>query len=115
MFKYRVAILDAILNNSKCSTMPAGHHSDSDSTLLPLPKSSITWFGGIFARLPPLAAGLYLYHSKILFFKTDNIKSYIRLRSNMYMFITSVTELHITKYTYASLTEAQGHLKMHIM
>ena len=38
--------------------MPAGHHSDSDSTLLPLPKSSITWFGGIFARLPPLAAGL---------------------------------------------------------
>ena len=38
--------------------MPAGHHSDSDSTLLPLPKSAITWFGGIFARLPPLAAGL---------------------------------------------------------
>ena len=38
--------------------MPAGHHSDSDSTLLPLPKSTITWFGGIFARLPPLAAGL---------------------------------------------------------
>ena len=38
--------------------MPAGHHSDSDSTLLPLPKSSITWFGGIFARLPPLAARL---------------------------------------------------------
>ena len=38
--------------------MPAGHHSDSDSTLLPLPKSSITWLGGIFARLPPLAAGL---------------------------------------------------------
>ena len=31
--------------------MPAGHHSDSDSTLLPLPKSAITWFGGIFARL----------------------------------------------------------------
>ena len=38
--------------------MPAGQHSDSDSTLRPLPKSSITWFGGIFARLPPLAAGL---------------------------------------------------------
>ena len=38
--------------------MPAGHHSDCDSTLLPLPKSSITWFGGIFARLPPLAARL---------------------------------------------------------
>ena len=38
--------------------MPGGHHSDSDSTLLPLPKSAITWFGGIFARLPPLAAGL---------------------------------------------------------
>ena len=38
--------------------MPAGHHSDSDSTLLPLPKSTITWFGGIFARLSPLAAGL---------------------------------------------------------
>ena len=38
--------------------MPAGHHSYSDSTLLPLPKSAITWFGGIFARLPPLAAGL---------------------------------------------------------
>ena len=38
--------------------MPAGHHSDSDSTLFPLPKSAITWFGGIFARLPPLAAGL---------------------------------------------------------
>ena len=31
--------------------MPAGHHSNSDSTLLPLPKSAITWFGGIFARL----------------------------------------------------------------
>ena len=31
--------------------MPAGHHSDSDSTLLPLPKSAITWFGGIFTRL----------------------------------------------------------------
>ena len=31
--------------------MPAGYHSDSDSTLLPLPKSAITWFGGIFARL----------------------------------------------------------------
>ena len=38
--------------------MPAGHHSNSDPTLLPLPKSSITWFGGIFARLPHLAAGL---------------------------------------------------------
>ena len=32
---YGVAILDAILNNSKSSMMPAGHHSDSDSTLLP--------------------------------------------------------------------------------
>ena len=31
--------------------IPAGRHSDSDSTLLPLPKSAITWFGGIFARL----------------------------------------------------------------
>ena len=51
MFQYGVAILDAILNNSKRSMMPAGHHSDSDSTLLPPPKSSITWFGGIFARL----------------------------------------------------------------
>ena len=40
--------------------MPDGHHSDSDSTLLPLPKSAITWFGGIFARLPPLAAGLHV-------------------------------------------------------
>ena len=39
--------------------MPAGHHSDSDSTLLPLPKSALTWFGGIFAMLPPLAARLY--------------------------------------------------------
>ena len=58
MFQYSVTILDAILNNSKRSMMPAGHHSDSDSTLLPLPKSAITWFGGIFARLPPLAAGL---------------------------------------------------------
>ena len=38
--------------------MPAGHHSDSDYTLLPLPKSAITWLGGIFARLPPLAARL---------------------------------------------------------
>ena len=38
--------------------MPAGHHSDSDSTVLPLPKSPITWLGGIFASLPPLAAGL---------------------------------------------------------
>ncbi len=46
------------MNNSKRSMMPAGYHSDSDSTLLPLPKSAITWFGGIFARLPPLAAGL---------------------------------------------------------
>ena len=52
-------MLDAILNNSKRSIMPAGHHSDSDSTLLPLPKSPITWFMGIFARLPPLAAGLH--------------------------------------------------------
>ena len=50
--------MDAILNNSKRSMMPAGHHSDSDSTLLPLPKSAITWLGGIFARLPPLAARL---------------------------------------------------------
>ena len=50
--------MDAILNNTKRSMMPAGHHSDSDSTLLPLPKSAITWFGGIFARLPPLAARL---------------------------------------------------------
>ena len=43
--------------------MPAGHHSDSDSTLLPLPKSAITWVGGIFARLREnayLAAGLQL-------------------------------------------------------
>ena len=38
----------------------AGHHSDSDSTLLPLPKSGTTWFGDIFARLTPLAAGLYM-------------------------------------------------------
>ena len=30
--------------------MPAGHHSDSDYTLLPLPKSAVTWLGGIFAR-----------------------------------------------------------------
>ena len=52
--------MDAILNNSKRSMMPAGHHSDSDSTLLPLPKSSITWLGGIFARLPPLAARLFM-------------------------------------------------------
>ena len=37
---------------------PSRHHSYYDSTLLPLPKSSITWLGGIFARLPPLAAGL---------------------------------------------------------
>ena len=50
--------MDAILNNSKRSMMPAGHHSDSDATLLPLPKSPITWFGSIFARLPPLAARL---------------------------------------------------------
>ena len=53
--------MDAILNNSKRSMMPAGYHSDSDYTLLPLPQSSITWFGGIFARLPPLAAGLLPY------------------------------------------------------
>ena len=58
MFQFGVTILDAILNNSKRSMMPAGHHSDSDSTLLPLPKSSVIWFGGIFARLPPLAVGL---------------------------------------------------------
>ena len=32
------------------SKMPAGHHSDSDSTLLPLLKSTLTCFGGIFAR-----------------------------------------------------------------
>ena len=55
---YRFAILDAILNNSKRSMIPAGYHSDSDSTPLPLQKSAITWFGGIFARLTPLAAGL---------------------------------------------------------
>ena len=48
---YRVAILDAILNYSKRSMMPAGHHSVSDSTLLPLPKSLITWFGGIFLTI----------------------------------------------------------------
>ena len=29
----------------------AGYHSDSDHTLLPLPKSAITWFGSISARL----------------------------------------------------------------
>ena len=34
--------LGAILKNSKRSKMPAGHHSDSDSTLLPLLKSTIT-------------------------------------------------------------------------
>ena len=45
------------MNNSKRSTMPAGHHSDSDSTLLPLPKSAIIWFGGIFENAY-LAAGL---------------------------------------------------------
>ena len=57
--------MDAILNNSKRSMIPAGHHSDSDSTVFPLPKSSITWFGGIFARLPPLAAGLLCHmHGK---------------------------------------------------
>ena len=38
------------LENSKRSKMPAGHHSDSDSTLLSLLKSTITCFGGIFAR-----------------------------------------------------------------
>ena len=61
MYYCGVAIFDAILNNSKRSIMPARHHSDSDSTLLPLPKSAITWFGGIFARLREnayLAAGL---------------------------------------------------------
>ena len=57
--------MDAILNNSKRSMMPAGHHSDYDSTLLPKPKSSITWFGGIFARLPPLAAGLLTWKDHI--------------------------------------------------
>ena len=54
------------MNNSKRSMMPAGHHSDSDSTLLPLPKSAITWFGGIFARLPPLAAGLLVGKQSII-------------------------------------------------
>ena len=43
---YGIAILDAILNNSTRSMMPYGHHLDSDSTLLPLTKSAITWFGG---------------------------------------------------------------------
>ena len=56
---YGVAILDALLNNSKRSLMPGGHHSDSDSTLLPPSSSAITWFGGNLARLAPLAAGLY--------------------------------------------------------
>ena len=51
--------------------MPAGYHSDSDSTLLPLPKSSITWFGGIFARLPPLAAGL----------APDNLEHVVKLKA----------------------------------
>ena len=55
--------MDAILNNSKRSMMPAGHHSDSDYTLLPLPKSAITWFGGIFARSPPLAARLKRHYA----------------------------------------------------
>ena len=53
------AILDAILDFSKRSMMPARHHADPDSTPLPVPKSAITCLGGIFARLPLLAAGLY--------------------------------------------------------
>ena len=48
---YEVAILGAKLNNSERSMMTAGHHSESEYTLLPLPKSTITWFGGILSRL----------------------------------------------------------------
>ena len=52
--------------------MPAGQYSDSDSTLLPLPKSAITLFGGIFARL----RGKCLLESSSLYtcrvFITDN-------------------------------------------
>ena len=46
---YGVAIFDAILNNSKRSMMPAGHQSDSDSTLLSLTKSAITWIWAYLA------------------------------------------------------------------
>ena len=56
--------------------MPAGHHSDSDSTLLPLPKSVITWLGGIFARLPPLAARLYWKVSLLYGTNTNNINHF---------------------------------------
>ena len=31
-----------------CVLMRAGHHSDSDYALLPLPKSAITWLGVFF-------------------------------------------------------------------
>ena len=56
--------MDAILNNSTRSMKPAGHHSDSDSALLPLLKSAITWFGGIlqgWRKNAYLAAGLLDY------------------------------------------------------
>ena len=49
----------------------AGHHPDSDSTLLSLLKSAITWFGGIFARLTPLAVGL-IGSSKLVVIKGGN-------------------------------------------
>ena len=45
------AILDAILNISNSSTMPAGHRSDSDSMHLPLPKSAKICLGGIFRKV----------------------------------------------------------------
>ena len=42
MLSYGVAKLDAILDNSKHSIPAAGHHSDSDSTLLTLPESTFS-------------------------------------------------------------------------
>ena len=73
--------------------MPAGHHSDSDSTLLPLPKSSITWLGGIFARLPPLAARLLRFLPV-----THDIWE---LPGLTYCWI------HLNKYPHLSTTEAK--------
>ena len=47
------AILDAILDFSKCPMMPAGHHVDPESTQLPLPESAKNSLGGIFCKVTP--------------------------------------------------------------
>ena len=66
------AILNVILNGhiSNSSMMPAGHHPDSDSMHLPLPKSAKACFGEFLARLTSPVPGLIWLQS---FLKMDYI------------------------------------------